>query len=90
MSAPVMRCEIVPSMTITGCGDPETTHARVQNDTGVWVSALAVPDALWGQLTFIESVRTRFGLQYGWPNLNQCAALIAAIHAELRARAGGG
>jgi hypothetical protein len=84
VSAGVVRCEIVPSMTITGCGAPEQTDARVQPDTGVWVAALAVPDLLWGEADFMAAVWQR--VNYSDPGI--VIQTIDAIHAELRARAG--
>jgi hypothetical protein len=88
MSAPVVRCVI---------GIPPDGKARRHVIAAEYATtvregdlpALAVPDALWGQLDFIESARIRYGLQHGWPNLNQCAALLAAVHAELHSRACG-
>jgi hypothetical protein len=89
MSSPVVRCEIVPSMTITGCGDPEQTPARVQPDTGVWVAALAVPDVLWDDEEFRAAVYARAAgacNQWDYPSLPD---YLNAIRAELRSRAGG-
>jgi hypothetical protein len=48
------------------------------------VSALAVPDALWEDEEFREACFDR------WDDDQGAHALFAAIHAELRARAGEG
>ena len=51
--------------------------------------ALAVPDALWGDSAFNDAVRERLAWNYGHVSADMMAAFLAAIHAELRARAGG-
>jgi hypothetical protein len=47
--------------------------------------ALAVPDALWTDEAFIDALQMR----HGEPTRRLWVKVVTAIHAELRARAGG-
>jgi hypothetical protein len=49
------------------------------------ISALAVPDALWGDESFIDALQARGGE----PSRRLWIKTLTHIHAELRARAGG-
>ena len=51
--------------------------------------ALAVPDAAWTDPAFNDAVRERLAWNYGHVSSDMMAAFLTAIHAELRARAGG-
>jgi hypothetical protein len=59
-------------------------------DEGRDLPALAVPDELWGDGLFIVRVIQRLAEEYGHVSTSMTIAFLDAIHAELRARAGGG
>jgi hypothetical protein len=58
-------------------------------DEGRDLPALAVPDAAWTDSAFNDAVRERVAWNYGHVGVHMMAAFLDAIHAELRARAGG-
>jgi hypothetical protein len=55
---PVVACEIVPQFTFAGFNTPPQV-ATVQNDTGVWIAAVAVPWALFEDEGFRRECRHR-------------------------------
>jgi len=51
-------------------------------------AGLAVPDALWEDVDFIDNARERLEEAYGYVSATMMTTFLRAIHAELRARAG--
>jgi hypothetical protein len=75
---PVVACDIVPAYEFHGFNTPPQV-ATVQNDSGVWIAAVAVPWALFHDTAFQNACMDRW--QRG------AASVFGAIAAELRARA---
>jgi hypothetical protein len=77
---PVVAC------WVTTAGEPDVTTREIERMTdGPSLDALAVPDALWLDAAFIAAVWRR--VTYSEATI--LGETIAAIHAEIRARAGG-
>ena len=79
MSAPVVRCWI----------DPESPDAVLAVGADRDLPALAVPEALFKDGLFIVRVIQRLAESYGHVAPSMMIEFLDAIHAELRARAGG-